>query len=235
MFVDRAGGRIHDPLARVPVPAGGAWDGIAPGGRREGPGGCAGARRSPGKGCAPGKGRWAGEAVSPCQNGRDERDSAAVRWVADNCNCEGFSLRSCRFNYGVKDDELKEIKLSLIEDKSNFNVVSVQDDKVTYYNYNIWYQMYKENGYGSNFSPEILNKYQQDYEYNTKEKEVFEKITTLLNQYELKNIKYYIPTKNNYYLFNTSDNSLYKYDIRTNKINKYLELNTCDITYLYEK
>lgn len=155
--------------------------------------------------------------------------------IADNCNCEGFSLRSCRFNYGVKDDELKEINLSLIEDKSNFNVVSVQDDKVTYYNYNIWYQMYKENGYGSNFSPEILNKYQQDYEYNTKEKEVFEKITTLLNQYELKNIKYYIPTKNNYYLFNTSDNSLYKYDIRTNKINKYLELNTCDITYLYEK
>ena len=47
--------------------------------------------------------------------------------------------------------------------------------------------------------------------------------------------EYFIITDKNYYIFNSSDGTIYKYNNQNKSLDFFLKVTTCDIDYFYEK
>lgn len=155
--------------------------------------------------------------------------------VGDNCNCAFHMGDKCRFTYGIKGNFSEDILIKIKDDSSNIYRVSITQNIKTYFDKETWYEMYKENGYGSPFNDSLVSKYIINYKYNKKDKETFNKIISLIDDNDIKYIRYFIITKNNYYIFNSLEEIIYRYDTENNTLVKFFELKKCNIDYFYEK
>jgi len=162
-----------------------------------------------------------------------------VIFVGSDCSCDD-NVNGCSHVYGLKGDTKTELNISYKKDKSNINRILVEGvtNTVVYFDYDTYNEILKKNN-GKEITDKLILDNHYKYNYKKKDLEMFNKIIESINEgdEELKidNFKYYIPTANNYYFFNNSNNSLYKYDETLNSLELYAAIDSCDIEYFLGK
>lgn len=161
-------------------------------------------------------------------------NSYDVVFVSDDCNCNGrvFGFKSCKHTYGVNGNDLKSLSIELDNNRANIYKIRIVGNTQGYLKYDEWYKLCDENGHSFPSEAQI-NNYNSKNKYNNKDKEVFDKIVALIDRKDNAYGSYFIVGKKNYYLFD--DGILYKYDKNSNSLNKYIEVDDCDLDYFYEK
>ncbi len=157
--------------------------------------------------------------------------------VGDNCSCQPSG--KCKIIYGIKGDEVGIInKLKYNSNKETFYRVFKGKEEISYFDYNTWHKMYEELNYlecdGCDKQETAIKKYQKKYKYKEAELETFKTILSLSNRTFNSYIRYYIVSGNDYLVFNSKEEKLYKYNIENNTLDEFLELKTCDIDYFHK-
>jgi hypothetical protein len=136
--------------------------------------------------------------------------------------------------YGYKNNELIEIDDTYPRDQSNFKRIVGTDDLITYFDYDTWYQLYTDMDraeYGKwgvdQEHKNLLLKYYNNYNYDSKDKEVFDNmVKNVLEKHKYNasyyDLKYFFIVGDNYYLFMYENNEdiMYQYDNTTDTLIK---------------
>ena len=142
---------------------------------------------------------------------------------------ESMMFGGDKFLIGYKNGETYDLGHKFTEDKSNFNRVIAVNDKITYFDQKTCNEFFKEIGSTpvlgyrvGTMHEEIFMKYYNNYKYNEKDKEVFDKIVELLepenkDPEKMVPFYYFFITKNNYYI--AKDQSIYQYEEKNNTLN----------------
>ena len=157
--------------------------------------------------------------------------------VGDNCSCKSFGR--CKYIYGLNGDEITTInKLRYTSNKESFYRIIKGKNEILYLDYKTWHKMYEELNYmecyGCDEQEEAIIKYQKNYRYKDKELETFKTILTLKDYTFNRYIRYYIVSGNEYYIFNSNEGKLYKYNSENESLDEFLDLKTCDIDYFHK-
>ena len=86
---------------------------------------------------------------------------------------------------------------------------------------------------------ELFEKYYNNYKYNLKDKEIFDKIVNIVlekHDDDYYTIDYFLITDSDYYIctnnmYQNEGQAIYKYDITKNTLNKILEWGSGDLLY----